>query len=102
MTGDDQPRSWIGVFQTTLFVSLQLSGRSRASEWPVPSSPRNCGQSSPAYAIRRRGPKSEQQRLAQTTKRRRPRRVLWSQSFLVFFVFFVSSWFERLYRRFVV
>src|SRR5215467_9276465 len=102
MTGDDQPRSWIGVFQTTLFVSLQLSGRSRASECPVPSGPRNCGQLSPAYAIRRGNPKTEQQRLAQTTKKRRARRAVWSRSFPVFFVFFFSSWFERMYQCFVV
>src|SRR5262249_15434644 len=54
MTGDDHPRSWIGVFQTTLFVSLQSSGRSRAAELAVPPGPRDLGRSSAAEANRQR------------------------------------------------
>src|SRR5262245_55093327 len=34
----------MAVFQTTFCVSLQRKGRRRASECPVPSGPRNCGQ----------------------------------------------------------
>src|SRR5262249_1763415 len=102
MTGDDQPRSWIGVFHTTLLVSLQLSGRSRASECPVPSGPRNCGQSSLAQAGGRRNAISEQQRLGHTTKKRRIRRAVLRRSLPVFFVFFVSSWLEHLYLCFAV
>src|ERR1041385_2646894 len=50
MTGVDQPRSWIGVFQVTLLVSLQCSGRPVAVEWPSAVGPRKSGQSVSANA----------------------------------------------------
>jgi hypothetical protein len=45
MTGDDQPLPWIAVFHRTFRVSLHVSGRFGAAAMPVPSGPRNCGQS---------------------------------------------------------
>jgi hypothetical protein len=41
ITGDDQPRSWIGVFHLTWFVSLQFNGSPIESEHPSPFGPRN-------------------------------------------------------------
>src|SRR5438445_417024 len=50
MTGDDQPDPGTATFQATFSVSLQVSGRPRAVEFPCPSGPRNCGHD-PAIAI---------------------------------------------------
>src|SRR5262245_28768364 len=43
-TGDDQPLSWMGVFQTTLVLSSQVVGRPVELERPVPLGPRNWAQ----------------------------------------------------------
>src|SRR5260370_19818553 len=43
MTGDDHARPWMGVFQRTFWVSLQVIGRPMAVDTPSPSGPRNCG-----------------------------------------------------------
>src|SRR5690348_5387977 len=45
ITGDDQPRPGIAVFQRTFCVSLQVKGRLCSSDTPWPVGPRNCGQS---------------------------------------------------------
>src|SRR5438445_424349 len=50
MTGDDQPLSWMAVFQTTFSFSLHLTGRPVASECPAPLGPRNWFQLSAATA----------------------------------------------------
>src|SRR5262249_25839159 len=49
-TGDAQPLSWMGVFQTTFSFSPQRTGNPTESERPSPRGPRNCGQFSPAAA----------------------------------------------------
>src|SRR5205085_904599 len=50
MTGDDQPRSWIGTFQTTFSFSPHLIGKPIALDWPSPVGPRKRGQLSSATA----------------------------------------------------
>src|SRR5512138_224822 len=44
ITGEDHPRSWMAVFQTTLLVSLHESGVFAAIACPFRSGPRNSGQ----------------------------------------------------------
>src|SRR4051812_29998829 len=43
-TGDDQPLSWMAVFQVMLVFSSQWAGRPVAVEMPAPWGPRNWGQ----------------------------------------------------------
>src|SRR6185437_10711394 len=50
-TGDDQPLSWMAVFQTMFCFSLQVSGSFALSARPSPCGPRNCGQFSPAKTV---------------------------------------------------
>lgn len=48
-TGEDHPRPWMGVFQTTFPVSLHSSGRSFVEAWPFAEGPRNAGHGSDAW-----------------------------------------------------
>ena len=50
ITGDDQPRPGIGIFQVTFSASLQVVASPTASVCPCPFGPRNCGHDSPANA----------------------------------------------------
>src|SRR5215213_10278204 len=49
-TGDDHALPWTAVFQATFSVSLQVTGRSLASERPCIVGPRKAGQFSSASA----------------------------------------------------
>jgi hypothetical protein len=49
-TGEDQPKSWMGRFQTTFSVSLQASGSRAASACPFARGLRNCGRCSGRFA----------------------------------------------------
>ena len=51
-TGEDQPWSWMAVFQTTFSVSLHRSGKPTQPEWPSPRGPRKAGQLSAARDFR--------------------------------------------------
>lgn len=51
MTGEDQPRPGMEVFQETLLVSFQRVGTLEAKLWPWPEEPRHSGQATASMGL---------------------------------------------------